>query len=119
MSDQEQKTVISADEQFYDDEIAPALAAVSKLCIARGLSFLAAVEFVPGVLGSTVSLQSPPSLQMVMLNHCLNMGENIDGYVFGLLKFCKENEIDYSRSLVMQRLAAPTAPEPSRIIVLQ
>ncbi|MEY9718819.1 hypothetical protein [Sinorhizobium fredii] len=47
---------MSEREDFYDAEIAPALADLAKRCRERGLSFVASVEFDRGDSGSTVSL---------------------------------------------------------------
>ncbi|MES2319986.1 MAG: hypothetical protein V4631_21100 [Pseudomonadota bacterium] len=114
MSDQEQQyeqAAVSENEKFYDEEVAPVLAAVSELCASRGFSMVVAVEFDPGAIGTISRLPDTPTLAMIMLSHCAKTGDNIDGYVLGLLKFCKENDIDYSRSMVMRSL------DPSQIIL--
>lgn len=88
-------------EQFYDKEIAPALQAVAAMCAEKGFSFVASVEFLPGEFGTVTELARPPSLSMVMLDFCAKCADNLDGYVIGLIKFCKEAGVDYSKSAVM------------------
>ncbi len=92
----------TAAERFYDSQIAPVLQALSELCSTQGFAFVGAVEFLPGAIGTMTWLPDQPSLAMIMLGHCAKTGDNIDGYLFGLLDFVKEHEIDYSRSVVMR-----------------
>lgn len=101
-----------AAEQFYDTEIAPALLALSARCEANGFAFMAAVEFAPGEIGTVTWMPDQPSLAMVMLGHCARTGDNIDGYMLGLLRFVKEQGIDYSRSVVMRLIDDSRTPPP-------
>jgi hypothetical protein len=95
----------SANEQWYDDEIAPAMVALAEQCKNRGVAMIAVVEFEPGgERGMTTTLPGGCGTAMAMLLHCTQMGLNIDGYVMGLLKFCKDRGIDYSGSVVMRLL---------------
>ena len=59
---------VSEDEAWYDAEIAPALAALAKLCHERGMSFIAAVEYQPGDRGGTYYLTEDAGLQMLALS---------------------------------------------------
>jgi hypothetical protein len=95
---------MTENEKFYDDEIAPALLAISEKCRARNMSFLAVVEYDPGERGRTIMLTPDAGLAMTMVNHCAKMGENIDGYVMGLMRYCGEKGIDTSASMVINQL---------------
>ena len=41
-------------EQWYDDEIAPALAEIAEKCRKKGVPMVAVVEYEPGERGSTL-----------------------------------------------------------------
>ncbi len=96
-------------EAFYDAEIAPRLRDVMRRCEAHGMSLVTVVEYAPGERGRSCALQPNAGLAMVMVNHCAKMGEDVDGYMFGLRKFCAKNGIDFSRSLYLCRYDSPTA----------
>jgi hypothetical protein len=95
---------MTENEKFYDDEIAPALLALSEKAKARGMSIVATVEYDPGERGTTRMLQPTCGLAMTMISHCAKMGENIDGYVMGLMRYCGEKGIDTSASMVINQL---------------
>jgi aspartate 1-decarboxylase len=91
-------------EEWYDKEVAPKLRELSKLCGDKGMAFIAVVEYAPGERGRTVAIPSNAGTAMIMLNHCANMGENIDGYIIGLRRWARENGVDTSGSIVMNQL---------------
>lgn len=103
---------INPAEQYYDHHIAPMLEALSERCQQQGFTLVAAVEFAPGEIGTMSWLPDQPSLAMVMLGHCAKTGDNLDGYVLGLLEFVQAQGIDYSRSLVMRLLEESRSPKP-------
>lgn len=97
-------------EAWYDAEIAPELAAIAKKCEERCVPFLAVVEYAPASgsgpartwhRGRTGFLPKDAGLEMVMLHHCVKMGVNVDGYIIGLRRYCKEEGIDTSASLFL------------------
>ena len=88
-------------EKYYDEEIAPALEAIAKKCIEKEMAFVATVEYEPKKRGTTATIPKKAGLAMVMLQHCAKMGTNIDGYVFGLLRYCNKHNIEYDSSIVM------------------
>ena len=92
-------------EEFYDAEIAPVLLELSKKLEDRGMPFLAAVEYEKGERGITKIIPEDAGLAMIMLGHCAKTAENIDGYVLGLIKYCRENNIDTDASMVLSKLA--------------
>jgi hypothetical protein len=91
-------------ERWYDEEVAPQLKALAERCNEAGLCFFAVVRFGPGQHGVTWAMPEK-STEMVMLRHCEKMGLNIDGYIYGLLRWAKENGVDYMSSIVMQQAA--------------
>lgn len=99
-------------EAWYDAEIAPELLRLGKACETRGLSFIAVVEYAPGLRGETSALSKEASLEMVMLRHCARTVPNIDSYVLGLARYAKENGISTDASIVMRALT-PNASSTS------
>ena len=68
-------------EKVYDEQIAPKLMEIGKLCEENGIPFLAVAEYAPGKRGTTSILGSTPGLAMVILHLCSQTGENIDGFL--------------------------------------
>lgn len=100
----ERESLLTKDEQFYDSEIAPKLRELCEACKARGLSFLAVVEYAPGEHGRTFWRSDSAGIGMVMSQHCAATAPNIDGYVIGLARYCNERGIDTSGSIVMRMM---------------
>ncbi len=94
----------SAAEQWYEAEIAPALMEIGRKCEARGVPFVAVVEWEPEQRGRTELLPPGSSLAMVMLRHCAATAPNIDSYIIGFGRYCREQGIDTSSSIVMNRM---------------
>jgi hypothetical protein len=89
-------------EAFYDSEIAPELAYLAKRCTDRGMSFVAAVEYAPGNHAGTYMMVEGACLQMEMIRMCSKTAPNIDSYLINLIRFCKENKIDFSGGLFLR-----------------
>ena len=89
-------------EAFYDSEIAPVLADLAKRCTDRGMSFVAAVEYVPGNHAGTYMMVEGACLQMEMIRMCSKTAPNVDSYLINLIRFCKENKIDLRGSLFLR-----------------
>lgn len=83
-------------EVFYDAEIAPALLDLANKCAARDIAFLAVVEYEPEKHAETRHLGKTPGLAITMLAH---YAKN----VFGILKYCKEKNIDVSASVILNQ----------------
>ncbi len=92
---------MTENEQWYDAEIAPALMALAERCKERGISLVAVAEYSPGERGATYQLTENAGLPMVMLQLCGMAGENVDGYMIGLTRYCKKHGIDTSASMFM------------------
>lgn len=95
---------MSENEDWYDREIAPKLLELSSACHGRGMSFLSVVEYEPGSRARTRRLTEAAGLEMVMIEHCAHTAPNIDGYVLGLIRYCREKGIDTGASIVMRQL---------------
>lgn len=92
---------MAGNEEWYDKEIAPILLELANKCGDRGMAFVSVVEYEAGKRSQTTRLPDGSGLAMVMLNHCAKMGENVDGYVLGLKRYCDINGIDTGSSIVM------------------
>lgn len=88
-------------EQWYDDEVAPLLKAIGDKCAAKNVSMVAVVEYDPGERGETSFLADPPGLAMIMLKHLAKCGTNVDGFIIGLKRYCREHDVDVSRSIYL------------------
>lgn len=95
---------MSENEDWYDREIAPKLKELAEACHARGMSFVACVEYEPGSRAGTYYLTENAGLEMTMVKRCATTAPNIDGYVIGLAKYCGEKGIDTGASIVMRQL---------------
>ena len=93
----------SVNERWYDEEIAPALAEIAQKCHARDIPMVAVVEYDPGKRGRTYVSTPKEGLAMTMLGHCAKMGENVDGYMIGLVRYCYEKGIDTSGSIYLRK----------------
>ena len=89
-------------EEWYDAEIAPKLLELADRCRERGMAMVATVEYARGERGSTMALPDGAGLAMQMLRLCANAGENVDGYMIALSRFCYANGIDTSASIFMR-----------------
>jgi hypothetical protein len=96
---------MSEAEDWYDKEIAPKLLELSQQCYDHGMSFLSIVEYERGSRARFRRLTKDAGLEMTMIDHCAHTAPNIDGYVLGLIKYCREKGIDTGASLIMQRFA--------------
>jgi hypothetical protein len=91
-------------EQFYDEEIAPAVLAIAQKCEENGIPFLSVTEYAPGKFGETAVRTPDETLKLTMVRHCLKTAPNIDGYIIGLVKYLKEKGVDTSASIVCRTL---------------
>jgi hypothetical protein len=91
----------SDNERWYDDEIAPALAAIGEKLQARGMSIVCSVEYDPGERGDTLALAENASLAMRMVYLCTRTAPNVDSYMINLIRYCREKGIDTSESVAI------------------
>src|SRR5688572_29931314 len=99
---------MSENEEWYDREIAPKLLELANACGDRGMSFLSVVEYEQGGRSRTQRLTESAGLEMTMIAHCAKTAPNIDGYMIGLIRYCRENGIDTGASMFV-RLAERTS----------
>lgn len=95
---------MSENEDWYDREIAPKLKELCEACHARGMSFLSVVEYDPGERARLEHFWPSAGLEMVIIQHAAKTAPNIDSFVIGLAKYCREKRIDTTASIVMQKL---------------
>ena len=55
--------------------------------------------------------QIMPKIQARMLKSMLNCGENIDGYIIGMARYCNKRNIDMSQSIFLSHYAVKGAPD--------
>jgi len=74
-------------EQFYDEEIAPALLALADKAKEHGMTFVARVEWAPGEGGSTFGGDfSSAGIAQVMTALSARSNGNVDGVLLELIK---------------------------------
>ncbi len=91
-------------EEIYDQQIAPLLLQVAKLCEQHGMAMVATVEFAPNNRGCTHTLPADAGLAMKMAYLLTKTGVNVDGYIINLVRMCRELGVDTSGSIVLQRM---------------
>ena len=96
---------MSENEEWYDREIGPKLRELCGACNARGMAFLSAVEYAPNELALTYQSPSTAGLKFVMLQYCARTVPNVDSYVIGLIRYCREKGINTDESMIMRRFA--------------
>lgn len=103
-------------EEWYDTEIAPKLLELADRCRERGMAMVATVEYAPGERGTTMAMPKGAGLAMQMLRLCASAGDNVDGYMIALLRFCNSNGISTDASIFMRghALSATGASEADR-----
>lgn len=94
---------MSDNEQFYDDEIAPALLEIAHKLQARGMAMVATVEYAPGERGSTYQLPTDRGFEMDLLHALSRAGKNIDSFLLAVIRMCETRGIDYQESIFLRR----------------
>lgn len=94
-------------ERFYDTEIAPALAELAKRCQDRRLSFLAVVEWEPGEVGKTATLQADRGLQIDWAYVAATAAGNADTLILYMVD--QAHQRGHS-SICLKQLGAPLTP---------
>jgi len=77
-------------EEFYDDEITPALTEIAKKCHEKGMNFLSTVEFEPNEIGTTAILENA-GIEMKVSYLASKCAGNVDLLIMALLKDAKQN----------------------------
>lgn len=94
-----------SNETFYDEEIAPKLLELAKKCEGRGISFLASVEFEPGEVSRTESLQKTAGIGQKITHWAARCNGNVDILMIAIQRHAKEHG---HSSAVLHLLGTPT-----------
>src|SRR5437667_6838230 len=94
-------------EQFYDDEIAPTLMALSKKCEAKGVPFLALVEYQPGKFGCTEILPPVATIGMRMAVWAARANGSADSLIMAMQEHAREHG---HNSACLHLLGVPAKP---------
>lgn len=98
---------MSEAEDFYDAEVAPVLLELSKKCRARGMSFVATVEFEPGATGETVSLRENADGKILMTLMAVQAHGNADLLIMAMSRYAEKHG---HSSAALSILGVPTVP---------
>ncbi|MHB8286701.1 MAG: hypothetical protein ACYDD1_18765 [Caulobacteraceae bacterium] len=101
---------MSANEQFYDDEIAPALLDLARKCEARGMGLFASVEYNEGDFGSTINKPAQKSDTLLMAYLAARAHGNIDALAISWGRLCKERG---HACIVLLAAGFPREPSPA------
>jgi hypothetical protein len=96
-----------SNEEFYDKEVAPAVLALGKQCHARGMSFLASVEFNPvtGSVGRT-DFQMPDEVgKLSAAQRLIHWAARSDGNIDRLFMACDKHGRQHGHSSIYLQLA--------------
>lgn len=95
-------------ENFYDSEIAPVLLDLAKRCEAKGLSFLAEVEWEPGETGRTATLTAAAGFGIRLADLAARAKGNADALIIAMMKHAREHG---HSSMCLKQLGVPLHPE--------
>lgn len=94
-------------EQFYDAEIAPKLAAIGSACQERGMSIAAMVEFSPGESGETRYTAPDASIKTLIAQWGIQCHGNVDSLLIAIERHARQ----YGHSsMFLSMRGVPTAP---------
>ncbi len=99
MTDEDKETV-------YDNEIAPLLLRAGQLATEAGIPLLCAAEWNSGHIGTTQSNFELSSISpnFFFLLQAMQSGNNLDGLVLGIIRYCRENGINTDSSFVAHKM---------------
>lgn len=78
-------------EEFYDNEIAPALLEIGRKCEANGISLIAMAEWAAGEYGRTATISTEASFVIRMAHCAMQANGNVDSLIFAIQKYAREN----------------------------
>ena len=103
--------------QFYDDEVAPLLLALAEKCQARGMPFLAMVEWRNAddepESGETVTLGPRPSSKAMLAGMGIRARGNIDALVMAASRHAEKHGHESVVLGLLDLFPAPPQPAPS------
>lgn len=95
-------------EEFYDAEIAPALASLAARCHENGMAFVALVDWSPEDVGATVQLVERSSPQARWARYAALCRGNVDTLIMALMK---EAGTSGHSSMCLRMLGVSEKPE--------
>lgn len=110
ISDNDNEREPGEGELFYDSEIAPLLMELSRLCEARGMGFVASVEFTPGGNATTANGPAQESINGLLVLWASRAAGNLDKLALSAARHVKESGLPHN-SVVLQALGVPLTPE--------
>ena len=101
-------------EKFYDEQIAPELSRLSKLCFDNGLSMLAVVEFNKkdgeSEYGKTLGLAKGASDSIRWMDAFVQSNANFERYALAFSRHCVKNKIPHT-SIALQQMGIEPDPK--------
>lgn len=97
-------------EAFYDAEVGPVLLDLARRCEARGIGFVASVEFAPGSFGTTANVPAQKSDGGMLTALAAKAMGNIDSLAIAWGRRIKAQRRPHG-SIVLLNLGLPTTPE--------
>ncbi len=97
----------SENETFYDNVILPSLQQLAKECQARGMSFVATVEYDSGDTGSTILLTEGSGYHAKLMCAAAESAGNVDSLIFAIMKHARKHG---HNSICLQQLGVSSVP---------
>lgn len=94
-------------EAIYDEQIAPVLMGLMKICAANGMQMVASVEYEPGEAGSSMQLDGNQSLALDLGRVALLSHGNVDSLFMWIISYAKEHG---HSSIYLNQLGVPFKP---------
>ena len=82
---------VTEEERRYDELVAPLLLEAGRLCEALGFSFVAAVEWSPGEMGTTHSIQDGASAAINLVGMAALSHGNVDSLFIKVQSYAKQH----------------------------
>lgn len=98
----------SDNEKFYDEEIALKLLELARQCHARGMSFVANVEYDPGETASTVQLTESAGFKLRLTAWAARCHGNVDSLWNVIVKHARQHG---HNSVYLSLAKVPEQPE--------
>lgn len=98
-------------EKFYDEEVAPELARLAKLCEDRGMGFVATVQYNDDGAGTTATLQEGTELSVRLAYVAARCNRNVDVLIGWIVRYALKHG---HSSVYLTQLGVPISPEGER-----
>lgn len=98
-------------ESFYDIQVAPVLRELNARCVAKGLSFLAVVEWAPGEHGRTFGCAPMAGLGIKLANAAAHANGNADVIIWAMMDHAHKHG---HGSACLRTLGVPEKPASAK-----